>query len=75
MEGYEDLATAMASDGDGPDALPALIASYLEFAREQPSTYEAMASARSSIVFASDETPEVLRRGFEMLARAVGVLA
>ena len=72
MEGYEDLATAMASDGDGPDALPALIASYLEYAREQPSTYEAMASARSSIVFASDETPEVLRRGFEMLARAVG---
>ncbi|WP_348789286.1 TetR/AcrR family transcriptional regulator [Leifsonia sp. NPDC080035] len=72
MAGYAELATAMEVGGDGPGALPALIAAYLDFARAHPSTYEAMASARSGIAFASDDTPEVLRRGFELLTRAVG---
>lgn len=72
VDGYAELAAAMDVRGDGADALPALIAAYLTFAREHPAVYEAMASARSSIVFASDETPAALRRGFELLERAVG---
>lgn len=72
LDGYAELAAAMEVPGNGPESLPALIDAYLAFARENPAVYEAMASARSSIVFASVETPEVLRRGFELLENAVG---
>lgn len=72
VDGYAELAAAMEAADGRPDRLPALVAAYLAFARENPAVYEAMASARSNIVFASDETPEVLRRGFELLERAVG---
>jgi hypothetical protein len=53
-------------------SLPAVVASYLAFAREHPAVYEAMASARTDVVFASPETPEILRRGFAILENAVG---
>ena len=72
IDGYTELAAAMRVPGDGADTLPALVAAYLAFAREHPAVYEAMASARTGIVFASSETPAILREGFGMLERAVG---
>ncbi len=72
VDGYAELAAAMEAADTGSDPLPAVVAAYLAFAREHPAVYEAMASARSSIVFASDETPEILRRGFGLLERAAG---
>lgn len=75
IQGYADLADAMRSPGpddDPDDALPRLIASYLAFAREHPAVYEAMSTARTSVVFASSDTPAVLREGFGMLEQAVG---
>lgn len=72
VDGYAELAAAMDVPGEGERTLAALIGAYLDFARTHPAVYEAMASARSSVVFASDETPAVLRRGFQLLENAVG---
>ncbi|UUT36277.1 TetR/AcrR family transcriptional regulator [Microbacterium elymi] len=72
IQGYTELAAAMSAPGEGAGMLSALIAAYLAFAREHPAVYEVMTSARTGIVFASDDTPEVLRQGFAMLERAVG---
>lgn len=74
VQGYTELAEVMRSPAaDGPDeALPRLIAVYLRFAREHPAVYEAMSAARTSVAFASSDTPAVLREGFAMLEHAVG---
>ncbi|MCI0157134.1 WHG domain-containing protein [Leifsonia shinshuensis] len=72
VDGYAELAEAMAASDDGLATLPGLIGAYLDFARTHPAVYEAMASARSSIVFASAETPAILRRGFALLEQVVG---
>ena len=76
IRGYADLASVMRSparDASGRDeALRLLVASYLAFAREHPAVYEAMASARTSIAFASSDTPAALREGFGILEDAVG---
>lgn len=74
IQGYADLADAMRSPGTegAADALPRVIASYLAFARAHPSVYEAMSTARTSVVFAASDTPAVLREGFGMLEQAVG---
>ena len=72
IDGYTELAAAMDVSHAEGRALPALVAAYLDFARDHPAVYEAMASAHSSVVFAADDTPAVLRRGFRMLENAVG---
>jgi len=75
VQGYSDLADVMRSPGSDDDpatALPRLISGYLRFARERPAVYEAMSTAHTSVVFASTETPAILREGFAMLERAVG---
>ncbi|SFR32534.1 regulatory protein, tetR family [Microbacterium azadirachtae] len=72
VDGYAELAEAMDVAADGADRLRALVSAYLDFARTHPAVYEAMASARSSVVFAAEETPAVLRRGFRLLEDAVG---
>jgi AcrR family transcriptional regulator len=72
VDGYAELAAVMAVPGDAADPLPALITAYLAFARAHPAVYEAMATARTGIVFASSETPAALRRGFAILEQAVG---
>jgi len=75
IQGYADLADVMRSpvaDEDPAAALPRLIAGYLRFARAHPAVYEAMSTARTSVVFASTDTPATLREGFAMLERAVG---
>ncbi|MGN6198426.1 TetR/AcrR family transcriptional regulator [Humibacter sp.] len=72
IDGYAELAKAMDVPDDDTGTLPALIAAYLAFAREHPAVYEAMASFRTGIAFASSDTPVVLRQGFALLERAVG---
>jgi len=72
VDGYAELVAAMDVPGEGAETLPALVAAYLAFAREHPAVYEAMASFRTGIVFASSDTPAILRRGFAMLENAVG---
>ncbi|MFC4137954.1 MULTISPECIES: TetR/AcrR family transcriptional regulator [unclassified Microbacterium] len=69
IDGYADLLAAISAGGEG---LAALVAAYLAFAGEHPAVYYAMTTARTGIVFASDETPELLRQGFAMFERAVG---
>ncbi|MFE6996764.1 TetR/AcrR family transcriptional regulator [Microbacterium sp. NPDC057659] len=69
IDGYTELLAAISAGGEG---LPALVTAYLAFARENPAVYYAMTTARTGIVFAADETPELLRQGFAMFERAVG---
>ncbi|REJ03970.1 TetR/AcrR family transcriptional regulator [Microbacterium bovistercoris] len=69
IDGYAELLAAISADGEG---LAALVAAYLAFARENPAVYYVMTTARTGVVFASDETPELLRQGFAMFERAVG---
>jgi AcrR family transcriptional regulator len=72
VDGYTELAAALRVSDAAPHPLAALVTAYLAFARKHPAVYEAMATARTDIAFASDETPAVLREGFGMLERAVG---
>lgn len=74
VQGYADLVRVIRSpEADDPRAaLPRLIAGYLRFAREHPAVYEAMTTMRTSVAFASNDTPEILREGFRMFEQAVG---
>jgi AcrR family transcriptional regulator len=73
VQGYADLADVMRSPGTEDRAvLPTLITGYLHFARTHPAVYEAMSTARTSVAFASSDTPAILREGFAMLEQAVG---
>ncbi|MFD4959927.1 TetR/AcrR family transcriptional regulator [Microbacterium sp. NPDC058389] len=75
IQGYADLADVMRSpavDDDPAEALPRLISGYLRFAQAHPAVYEAMSTARTSVAFASTDTPATLREGFALLERAVG---
>jgi AcrR family transcriptional regulator len=72
IDGFAELAAAMTAPGESNDPLPALITAYLTFARAHPAVYEAMATARTGIVFASSDTPAILRRGFAILEQGVG---
>jgi AcrR family transcriptional regulator len=71
IDGYAELAAAIGEHGDEGDALRHVVIGYLDFASRHPRLYEAMASAATSIVFASSDTPQTLRDGFAVLERAV----
>ncbi len=61
-----------ASPASSEDPLPGTATAYLRFARRNPAVYEAMSTALTGIVFATEETPQVLRDGFEVMRRSVG---
>ncbi|WEG09116.1 TetR/AcrR family transcriptional regulator [Microbacterium horticulturae] len=72
IAGYAGLADVLAEpSGEGSSPVRALIERYLAFAREHPALYEAMASSDTEIVFASDKTPEELRRAFDTVVAVV----
>lgn len=73
LEGFEELAAAVQAPGQGGDVLENIVVGYLRFARLHPAVYEAMSTALTSIVFASDETPQVLRDGFDAIKRGVAL--
>lgn len=61
LQGFDDLAVAL----QGVDATPsARLRAYLDFAAENPRTYEAMFSMPSGLPFAAADTPEPLQRAF-----------
>ncbi|MBO3101174.1 TetR/AcrR family transcriptional regulator [Cellulomonas fengjieae] len=72
LEGFEELAAALAPSahaGTGTDVerVRALVTAYLDFAERHPATYDAMFLLPVLVPFASDETPEVVRAGFEAI--------
>lgn len=73
LQGYADLGAVLDPASRQPDALRATVIAYLDWARAHPAVHEAMSTALTSIVFASDETPQVLIDGFESLRRCVAV--
>ena len=64
LNGFRDLATALEEADNSPEAR---IRTYLEFATAHPRTYEAMFSLPSGLAFATDDTPEPLRRAFSSI--------
>ena len=72
IEGFGELADALeqaATDQDDP--LLALAESYWRFATDEPALYELMFHHRLELVFATDDTPPLVRRGFAVLRRAI----
>lgn len=73
LEGFEELAAALAPSalgeaGSDVERVRALVTAYLDFAERHPATYDAMFLLPVLIPFASDETPAVVRAGFEAIA-------
>jgi len=69
LAGFARLAELLTAAAD----LGGLCRAYLDFAREQPATYEAMFSMPTDLEFARPATPEELRAGFRpLLAAAMG---
>lgn len=76
LEGFEELATALAPSADVPVAsdaerVRALVTAYLGFAARHPATYDAMFLLPVLVPFASDETPAIVRAGFEAIEGAL----
>lgn len=72
MEGFEELATALApTDADARptdvDRVRALVTAYLDYAEQHPATYDAMFLLPVLVPFASDDTPPVVRAGFDAI--------
>ncbi|WP_041795147.1 TetR/AcrR family transcriptional regulator [Modestobacter italicus] len=61
LQGFDDIAAALEAVEVSP--LPRMRA-YLDFAAAHPRVYEAMFSLPSGLPFATDDTPEPLRRAF-----------
>jgi AcrR family transcriptional regulator len=75
LAGFGDFTTAMRRALEGADEagrLTAFIRAYLDFAADNPATYEAMFSMRLGVRFAHESTPPELRAGFETLVSAIG---
>jgi len=71
IDGFTEMATALADPIGEDDRLAHLVGAYLEFARTHPALYEAMFEARTRIVFAAAQTPAPLREAFGSFLRAV----
>jgi Tetracyclin repressor-like, C-terminal domain len=68
LTGFARLAELLTAAGD----LGGICAAYLDFARSQPATYEAMFSMPTDLEFARPTTPEPLRAGFGPLLSTMG---
>jgi AcrR family transcriptional regulator len=80
LAGFEELAAVLAPSALGEpttDAarIRALVAAYLDFAERHPATYDAMFLLPVTVPFASDETPAVMRAGFEAIVGTLTRLA
>jgi AcrR family transcriptional regulator len=72
IEGFDELADALEQAATVQDEpLLAIAEGYWRFARDEPALYELMFHHRLELVFAADETPAEVRRGFAVLRRAV----
>jgi len=68
LAGFARLAELLTAAGD----LGGLCVAYLDFARSQPATYEAMFAMPTDLEFARPTTPEPLRAGFAPLLSIMG---
>ncbi|WP_433364640.1 TetR/AcrR family transcriptional regulator [Actinoplanes sp. CA-142083] len=68
LDGFAHLAEHLTAAGD----LGGVCGAYLDFARSQPATYEAMFSMPTDLEFARPATPEPLRAAFGPLLSAAG---
>ncbi|MEV0713192.1 WHG domain-containing protein [Asanoa sp. NPDC050611] len=75
VEGFADLAAEMRAartSTRGPRrAIANVAAAYVAFAEHRPALYDAMFNQAVSLPFATSETPEALRSGFDELRHAV----
>lgn len=72
IEGFGEIADALEQAAAGQDEpLLAIAEAYWRFARDEPTLYELMFHQRSEFVFATDETPPQVRRGFAVLRGAI----
>ena len=72
VEGFGELADVLeqaATDQDEP--LLAIAEAYWRFAGDEPALYELMFHHRLELVFATDDTPPQVRRGFAVLRQAI----
>jgi AcrR family transcriptional regulator len=72
LEGFQELAATLAPSalgdaGSDVERVRALVTAYLDFAERHPATYDAMFLLPVHVPFASDETPAVVRAGFEAI--------
>lgn len=72
LEGFEELASALdpRADADAAsdvDRVRALVGAYLDYAEQHPATYDAMFLLPVLVPFASDDTPPVVRAGFDAI--------
>lgn len=78
MAGFEELAAELvrpaAARGTDVERVRALVTAYLDFAARHPATYDAMFLLPVVIPFASDDTPPVVRAGFEAIVGALSGL-
>ncbi|MFC7447844.1 TetR/AcrR family transcriptional regulator [Rhodococcus daqingensis] len=75
LTGFQDFTLAMGRALEGVDdaeRLTAFVRAYLNFASNNPATYEAMFSMRLGVRFAHESTPPELRAAFETLVSALG---
>ena len=74
LAGFARLAELLTAAGDrtAADDLSGICAAYLDFARSQPATYEAMFSMPTDLEFARPTTPEPLRAAFGPLLSTMG---
>jgi AcrR family transcriptional regulator len=67
LDGFGELAAILEAAADAH----AVAEAYLDFARAHPALYDAMFAMPTSLVFAAEETPAVLRATFAPLLRVV----
>lgn len=79
VEGFAELAAelraARTAADQGRPALAAVADAYCAFADRRPALYDAMFNRAVTLAFATAETPQPLRDGFDELRRAVQPLA
>jgi AcrR family transcriptional regulator len=71
-EAFGEIADALEQAAAGKDEPMLEIAeAYWRFAEDEPALYELMFHHRLELVFATDDTPPEVRRGFAVLRRAI----
>lgn len=72
VEGFGEIADALEQAAAGHDEpLLAVADAYWRFASDEPALYELMFHHGLELVFATDDTPPQVRRGFAVLRRAI----
>ena len=73
IEGFGELADVLEQAGatDQHEPLLAIAEAYWRFARDEPALYELMFHHRLEFVFANDDTPPQVQRGFAVLRQAI----